>query len=276
MPSYVVFLPSPHSTFVENSVSQAATSSSINPPDGGALLFASSDFLLVHNCVFARNNATGFGGAVAQSLCGMATGSSTTVSNNTFVSNLAVLSGGAVMSQNSKTTVLTDNSFMYNKASRSAKSTSKLDSNGGAVCFDGSSGSGGTIANNTFQSNFARFDGGAVAVSGGYSGALIANNTFYGNNAIAAGGAVAVLSKASRVTLKHNYLGFNKAVRYGGAMVVEDSSYVSIVDCDFVANDVTGTDSGQGGALSASWTLVMTVAGSSFQNNSAGEWVCWE
>lgn len=256
---------------MENAVAPSAPASTVtNPPSGGAVLLTSSDFVYMRESIFVRNNATGVGGAISQSLCGMTVAAqAVTISNSTFISNLASLSGGAIMSQNSKTTVVTGSTFMYNKASRSVGSTSKLDSNGGAVCFDGSSGLTGTISNSTFQSNRARTDGGAVAISGGFTDAIIANNTFYGNNAGLAGGAVAVLSKATRVTLKHNHFHYNTAINNGGALDVEDSSYVYLQNCDFIGNDATGIDNGQGGALSISWVLVMPVVRCSFQNNSA-------
>ena len=219
-----------------------------------------SNLVTITSCTFTNNSATGYGGAIIQSLCG-----GLGITNSSFHSNTAVNNGGAMMSINSVQINVVDCEF---KANSAIKMKSKVVS-GGALCFTGTAGSTVEMANNSFTSNTASSYGGAVTVTGGFKNVIIHYNVFTNNMAMMSGGALSLSQKAANIRITNNGFYSNTATGNGGAIQMDSVSNVYVYDDEFHYNNCTAPNWGQGGAISASWTTVMPISQCNFVGNAA-------
>ncbi len=176
-----------------------------------------------------------------------------TLTNCTFVGNIASSSGGALFNDgfagNSSPTI-TNCVFTSNTTG----------SNGGAIANDGASNgvSSPTITNCVFTNNTATAFGGAI--SNNYASPVLTSCTFTSNSCPENGGAV--YNTNSRFALTTSMFNGN-AARFGGAVYLTDSQ-PGIADCTFTSNTATSS----GGAIHTSGSSLTALRSTFFTNRS--------
>lgn len=168
---------------------------------GGALLARARSSLTCSSCTFTSNTArNGPGGAVA-----MVEGTSASITETSFINNMASDSGGAIDIYASNLT-LNESTFLLNTAK----------SYGGAVAANDSP---LTVASgSTFTRNFAPSGG---AILGNQSRLILTDSNFFSNAADRFGGAM--FTKDGSLTLQGTVLTANTA-KVGGALCVDSNS----------------------------------------------------
>lgn len=137
-----------------------------------------------------------------------------------------------------------------------------------------------TISNCTFENNKARYNGGALDLSGVESSAIILKNClFEGNSAGANGGAIYV-SGSGVGTLKMEECRFTRndvvstTRSKGGAVCSLANLEVNIINCIFDANDIHTTSERSytwGGGLYIESAVSVNISNSTFGGNSASD-----
>ncbi len=206
--------------------------------------------------------------------------STPTLSNNRFVNNISLGSGGGIYVSQGSNPIIRSNLFMGNAAEFGA----------GIVLSNGTQ---ARIESNEFISNTAADAGGAIAVLwgskaeieantitkneslGGYAGgifvgnesfATINDNMVYSNTAGDAGGGIAI-DTGSIMTVTDNTIWDNKALGWGagGVLVTDDAHGL------FRNNEIYGNKcpAGWGGGIRANVGGVITMTNNSVHSNSA-------
>ena len=244
--------------------------------DGGAINLQASGVIL-NETTFVWNIAKRFGGAVY--VGGVGTTNRIYASN--FTSNVAEMNGGAVYWR-AYAGHIEDSNFTLNSAV-----------NGGAIYLNGVS-SNTNITHVIFDDNFALQNGGAIDCNstrmnltytlfknnyaGQYGAALCRetgatngfghHNNFTSNHAGIAGAALAWLN-VKNINIDYYVFEDNIADQSGGAIYAAvGSDNFTINHCDFKGNNITGTASGDGGAISIASDNA-TIKNSNFTNNHA-------
>src|SRR5262249_15461664 len=164
--------------------------------------------VMVNDCTFLSNHAV-LGGAIYAPYLG----TSLTVTNSSFVSNFAVLSGGAVFSAGYLT--VSDTDFRLNSAQSDTGLIDPIQTpsgggDGGAVycTFEGAFSSN----NNNFEQNYASGDGGAIYSAARFAPAawlapLVSRGDTYSANSANRGGAIvnSGLMTVSGSTFQNNF-----------------------------------------------------------------------
>ncbi len=258
--------------------------------DGGAI-FSAGESVVIDNCTFSNNSATGTsgsGGAIYSDI-----GSYLEVSNSTFSNNTSIRAGGAIeINSNSGL------SLVLNNVDLRANTTASAPGNGGGLHITGPGDSmitGGTVSENTasaeggglwngtgvmminnvtITSNVAS---GAMSDQGGAGvfnagGTIEINNcTINDNNATGmAGSGGGILNDKGSLTVSNTTIRNNTAVRAGGG--IEDNSEM---DKTLVLNNVTlelnttAMSPGNGGGLHITGPGNSMISGGLVSENSA-------
>ena len=202
-------------TFINNSA--YGTGSSEEGYGGAiALVYSTSDGVIISNSSFSNNFASKYGGAIDVN----GSGSNAKILNCNFENNTAGY-GGAIRVQGSNT-VIDNNSLINNKA---------INTDGGGIHVEGSN---TQISNTIFRNNSAAANGGALAIVAGdntfVSNSVIANNT-------AVNGAGAYI-QGRRVTISDSIVANNTADQNGAGVYI-DGSYATIKDSTIYNNNAT-------------------------------------
>ena len=202
-------------TFINNSA--YGTGSSEEGYGGAiALVYSTSDGVIISNSSFSNNFAGKYGGAIDVN----GSGSNAKILNCNFENNTAGY-GGAIRVQGSNT-VIDNNSLINNKA---------INTDGGGIHVEGSN---TQISNTIFRNNSAAANGGALAIVAGdntfVSNSVIANNT-------AVNGAGAYI-QGRRVTISDSIVANNTADQNGAGVYI-DGSYATIKDSTIYNNNAT-------------------------------------
>lgn len=243
---------------------------------GGAIYSNSTGPLSFTNVTFLNNvtNGTGFssGGAIYLEPQQVASTPMLTVTNCTFISNHADLSGGAIFAKGPIT--ITGSTFIGNTTSGHGNGQ-----DGGAI-YDGdpvSSAQGQpgivTVTDSTFSgSQNTSLQGGG---NGGAIGAndVIASNVTFVNNLAAAGGAVSLIHGATSTFTNVTFNG-NFATAEGGALLIETGA-TTLTNVTISGNsggsNIPGSTTGGGGISNQNGTVTLTntlVAGNTFINHT--------
>lgn len=158
--------------------------------EGGAILERSGS-VMVNDCTFVANHA-GLGGAIYAGAFQAYDGMDLTITNSSFVSNFAVVSGGAIFNAGNLTA--SGNDFRLNTAQLNTGLTRPL------ISYSGG-GDGGAVYstvqsmfssnNNTYEQNFASGDGGAIYSEAAFAQELVSRGDTFSANSANRGGAIA-------------------------------------------------------------------------------------
>ena len=209
----------------------------VAPTSGGAIRLE-GDSNTIANCVFKENKATAsLGGAIN------ALGHSNKITDNTFIKNVAGRDGGAICIEGTHVedmgikNVISNNVFDSNKINIAS---TKEGGHGGAISMAGEN---CEISYNNFTNNDGGDIGGAIRWNGasGTMGSIIGNN-FKGNTAKSGG---AIYIAGNKITISKNKFADNKVTTgAGGAINIKgDSAVIS-------ENEITGSSTkAHGGAI---------------------------
>ena len=176
--------------------------------------------------------------------------------NSEFISNSAEYGGGIYFNGRSNNTDIINNTFRSNRAVK----------NGGAIeCNASSIG----IYNITFEDNYAGEYGAALCRESGATSGHGTNNTFKSNHAGISGAALAWMGVQNIRIYDYKFFD-NTAERSGGAIYAAQGSDNCIIqDCIFEGNHLTNlSEKHYGGAIDCVADN-MTINMSSFKNNEA-------
>lgn len=232
---------------------------------GGAIsLYSGSDkyefgcILTTNDCKFISNTATN-GGAIA-----VERKSILTVNGTTFEDNVATGEAGAIYVVGESNTTI--------NSSRIAGSTAG--SHGGAICVRSAT---LTVEDTVIENSFSNSNGGAIYIA--YTSSIernalvnIIGSTIESNSADN-GGAIyatrrAIENDTEVLTVSTSDFTNNSAKKLGGAVLLTASVEVFMSDVSFVANSVTSTSEGAGGAISA-LTCTLEIDGATFTKNTS-------
>lgn len=240
--------------------------------------------LIVRNCTFERDTASGFGGGAFYitsaasatitdckvSNCIAASGGGATFvgfaavatfRNCTFNKNSTASAGGASFTQNAGSVITYDNcTFTENKSGSGSSGF------GGAI-FCGFYGEN-SVTNCTFTKNESMNIGGAISMQNDTSKLTVTGCTFAENSAVSSGGAIYqnvgpdVIINTS--TFSTNSSNFGAGISADGSAA--DKSTLTISRSKFFGNSATT----QGGALNLEGSLVTSVSNTLFIQNLGG------
>ena len=177
----------------------------------------------------------------------------TTLSNDTFLNNVAGAGEGGAAYFNGGTGLHIDGSHFTGNAA--------LDNPGGALAVLGYS-SVVVDGNSDFSRNIAWYgQGGALLTTSG--DLSVSNSIFSHNKALSYGGAVASLTAGNTSLVGGVFVG-NLALGSGGALLNDESTGLLTVDSSSFENNMTV--GGSGGALN-NWGAGVTIHNSSFKEN---------
>jgi predicted outer membrane repeat protein len=230
---------------------------------GGAIVNGYNNILTINNVTITGNNATQYGGAIAND--GIVTITNSTLSGN----NVAINSGGAIYNTGTLTitnsTITANNAIydggaIYNNLGTVNISNSTLNGNnaeGGGAIYN----QNGilTINNSTLNGNNVTNPGGAIYTRSGT--ATITNSTINGNNATS-GGAIFIYSGTATIT--NSTLNANHALG-GGA--IENSGTLTIINSTINGNNATN----YGGAIQ-NYNGQLTITQSTLNGNNATQY----
>ena len=274
---------------------------------GGAIRLE-GDSNTIANCIFKENKATGaLGGAIN------ALGHSNKITGNTFIKNVAARDGGAICIEGTKLedmgikNVISYNVFDSNKATGSSEGSyggaismagenceisynnftnNHADTLGGAIRWNGASGTMGKIIGNIIANSDAR-SGGAIYIAG--NKITISNNKF-SNNKVTTGAGGTINIKGDSAVISDNEITGSSTKAHGGAIYIEGKNiqlkndtlskcsagdngggaYLygsgSVTDCTFT--DCSATSYG-GGIFFKNTDF--TLRGTTFESDSAGK-----
>ena len=251
--------------------------------DGGALYITSGQSLNIYNVHFNNNRAgtnTGNGGAVYYD------GGNITVTNSTFINNMAHGGGGGALHSVRRYTniTLTNNTFSYNTAAycgvmdideffhyhvnftgntftyNRAVGLVAGNNGGGVICIRNASIS---LMDNNFSHNTATGDAGVIRVD--ESHVTVQRSIFSNNTAGGDGGVFHTYFYPSTYTISHTSFTDNQAGGDGGVMYVgRAGSHVAISQSTFTSNNATN----RGGVLAVIGTTVH-INGATISDNTA-------
>ncbi len=230
----------------------------LGPPDGGGVYANPGSTLTINNSTFSDNHSStavdisSYGG-------GIDSFGTLIITNSTFSSNTAVVSGGGVMVSGGSLTVsnsiFSGNSASYGGGVRSLGGpmtiTKSIFSGNSAVSYGGGIYNPvGTLAisESTFSSNTAGA-GGAINNIGTLT---LANSTFFGNSAVTGGAIYNGLVFGTNIltsTIANSTFSANSATIIGGG-VANDARL--ILSNTIIANSISGGDCDNGGFISNS------------------------
>ena len=238
---------------------------------GGAIYNNSGATLLITDGTTFSENKAQSGGAISNE----ATVNITASTNGaiSFTNNEVTKSGGAIFNSGSGQLALQNVKFNDNSALDGGAIYSKgsVTTQGGEFSNNSAGASGGAISSEkslnlsktTFSENKAENYGGAVATLGG----LVADGVKFESNSAYSGGAIADFNNSSgTMEVKAESVFYqNSAVAEGGAISV--LKHLSVVDSDFIENEVAG----RGGAISIGSVATVNLENTEFVGNQAGE-----
>jgi hypothetical protein len=218
--------------------------------NGGAFFNNGNAFNLkasFSNCSFSNNSANGTGGAMQNN------NATITLSSCTYTGNRAVGGGGA-LANTTDSLVVSNCSFSSNKVTGSGL-------NGGAMY---STNSIGSLSSSSFTSDSAG-NGGALSNSAGKW--TIANCTFL-SNAASTGVGGAVYGANNDVSVYSGCTFTSNACGLRGSAVYGNTDTMSFSACTFSGNISNSTSVNDGGAIASIGNAQLSVANSTFTNNS--------
>ncbi|MFO0829561.1 MAG: hypothetical protein U0572_15590 [Phycisphaerales bacterium] len=233
----------------------------------GAAINAANATVTVTSCEFRNNSSTLVGGVMR------AFNSTVTMTDCVFLDSAAASTGGAIQSEQSSTTIV-GCTFSGNSSATSGGAIYATSAPGGLTvqeCTFAANASGeggaialatanGSIADCTFDGNFADLRGGAVNAAS-TSTVTIARSRLFGNISLGEGGAIR--SSASPVTISDSAIVGNDAAT-GGA-VWHSSQPLSLERCT-----IAGNAANVGGGVWKSASTLTTRGSIAFANRSAG------
>lgn len=176
---------------------------------GAALFFTGTDQVILENCHFSENQASGSGGALL-----ITGGGELTIANSTFENNSAAVNGGAISTADAGPALITGSTFAGNSAAV----------DGGAIYSFAA-----TLINSTLSTNAAGRAGGAIFLA---SGGII-NTTIHGNQA-GAGGGIALVGPPLSYMINSTVTS-NRAEDLGGGIYINHGS-VDVFNSTFAHN----------------------------------------
>ena len=230
---------------------------------GGAFLdndtAGGSGRVIVSASTFTANNATDSGGGLSLE------------SGHYFLQKLSVASntaarlGGGVGDTGSASLTIKGGKFIGNE-------TTQASAIGGGALHAAGLGKV-EIAGALFASNRSASEGGAIVLGATTVEAKLSGNTISGNTSTTTGGALAALSNSGLTVVSGLFAG-NRAGTEGGAIFGGTTEGLVIQRATFSSNASLGdgvVTSGDGGAISAGNDTDLTLTGTKFLQNSAGD-----
>jgi CSLREA domain-containing protein len=217
------------------------TTASSTQDGGGILTGFSAGTLILNNCVVTGNNGAGGqgGGIFANNV---------TLTNSTVSGNSTSSQGAGIFA----TSATISGSTITNNNSTG-------DQGGGLFLINGSS----TITNSTISSNSAGAgaDGGGIYLNGSINAnapaLLTITNSTFSNNSAPDGGGIFILSFAT-VTITGSTFTVNAAQTGGGAGIFNLGGLLSLTNCTFNQNGISGGTQGGTGILNSGGNTTIT------------------
>lgn len=187
-------------------------------------------------------------------------GSRLAIENSTFTGNLTYFgSGGAIEARSGSFVTVNANTFISNSAR----------GNGGAIDVnlnlspDVQIANSVSITNNTFGGNYSLNGSGGALYAHGNGGLSVSNNSFSGNASALDGGAIDEGANGN-ITALANVFTNNSAGGKGGAIALSDESSMSLTSNTFSANS-----SSSGDAIFAFHATEMNILDNTFDTNNS-------